>query len=154
MELPGTYFPAEQLYIIPEPRGPVPPDQCSLSLLALSPALPGLAGWLQHCGMERSGCRCRGVMTLEQTLCTSWERLVLPQGKEPAQHPNLRCKKHSSSRYFSPSCQPAWRICLPEGIQEPACPLPAADGCALVSPMVARQQCLRGSELTREDGLK
>lgn len=43
-----------------------------------------------------------GGDALQQTLCTSQESLVLPQGDVSAQHPKSRWEKTPDSGYFRP----------------------------------------------------
>lgn len=55
-----------------------------------------------------------------QTLGTSWESLVLPQGEVSAQHPKSRWETPPpDGGYFSPLCQPGGMICLLGGTRRP-----------------------------------
>ena len=134
------------------PRSP----RAGPSLPALpSPASPLPAGWPQHCRVGRPGCGCTEAMLRGKCSARARRAWSFLRAMCQPSIPNPGGKKTpTANRYFSPLHQPGGRIRLPGGIQWPRWPLPTADGCALVSPMAAPQRCLRGSELTREDGLK
>jgi len=120
------------------------------SLLALpSLASPVPAGQPQPRRVGSLGRGCEDVMPRAKHSARAGRAWPFLRARCQPSTPNPAGENPPGSGYLSP-----FRLRLPRGTRRPRHPLPAADGCTLVSPMAAPQRCLRGSELTREDGLK